>query len=153
MKLSCLAVQEAPEAVTTPAQQKIRLPAGLIGFADFTEAEIVYKSEELPFMWLKGTGANKFSFIVVEPAGLIRDYEMEISDTDTEVLGIKSPAEAMILNIATLHKGQNSQKSRITLNLVGPVIINRQTLKARQVILNNAQKYSANHLLFESSAR
>jgi len=150
MKLSSLAVQEMPDTTATPVQQKLRLPSGLIGFADFTEAEVVYKASELPFMWLKGCGTNKCSFIVVEPFSLVKDYEIEISDSDIESLGIKSPTDAMILNIATLHKGH---KSQITLNLVGPVIINRRTLEARQVIINNAQKYSANHLLFEASVQ
>ena len=144
MKFSSLAVQESPGFAL---QQKVVFPSGIVGFPDFREAEIIYQPSELPFMWLKGSSKDKISFIVVDPAGLVQNYEVELSDTDVESMGIKSPADALILNIATLHKGPTS---RITLNLIGPIVINRSTLLARQVIIANCQKYSAQHLLFET---
>jgi flagellar assembly factor FliW len=143
MKFSSLAVQEAPELT---AQQKIAFPAGVIGFPDFKEAEILYKEDELPFMRLTGGGKDRLSFVIVDPANVLRDYEVEISDADTEELDIKSPEDATIFVIAALHRGKTS---RITVNLVGPIVVNRKTLVARQVILANSHKYSAQHLLFE----
>lgn len=145
MKLSNLAVQEPPEV----SQQKILFPAGLVGFPDFTEAEIIYQPEQLPFMWLRGAGENAPSFIIVEPRGLIEDYEIELSDADSQALDLKSTDEALILNIATLRKGKTDA---ITLNLIGPIIVNRRSLAARQVVIANCQKYSARHLLFETPA-
>lgn len=144
MKFSSLAVQEVPELT---AQQKINLPSGVIGFPDFKEAEILYKEDELPFMRLAGGEKDRLSFIIVDPVSVLRSYKVEISDADTEDLDIKSPEEATIFVIATLHRGKTS---KITVNLVGPIVINKRTLVARQVILANSHKYSAQHLLFES---
>ena len=50
----------------------------------------------------------------------------------------------MILNIVTL---PSEQSSKISINLVGPVIVNRNTLVAKQCIINNHDKYSARFLL------
>lgn len=150
MKYSSLAVQELPELAIS---QKVKFPAGIVGFPDFTEAEIVYKEDQLPFMWLQGMDSNKTSFIVVEPAGLVKNYEIEISDADVAALGLKNSSEAFVLNIAALHKGSQGKPDRMTLNLIGPIIVNRRTLIGRQIVINNSQKYSVNHLLFEASGK
>ncbi len=146
MKLTAPAPQDVADKAT--AQQQIQLPSGLIGFPNFKSAEIAYRKEEHPFMWLREVGGEKISFIVVEPAGLVKGYEVEVTDADVEALGLQSSADALVLNIATLHtqKGKNS----ISLNLIGPVVINRRTLVGRQIIIGNCQKYSARHPLFET---
>lgn len=144
MKLSATAVQETPELTT---QQRIQFPSGIVGFANFSEAELVYQPDQLPFMWLKSTAADGLSFIVVEPNGLVPNYEIEITDSDIQALKLNSVDDALILNIATLQKGPPQS---ITLNLIGPIIINRRTLEARQIIIGNSQKYTARHLLFQT---
>jgi len=55
----------------------------------------------------------------------------------------------MILNIVTL---PSEQSSKISINLVGPVILNRNSLIAKQCIINNHDKYSARFLLDLSEA-
>jgi flagellar assembly factor FliW len=47
-----------------------------------------------------------------------------------------------VLNIVTLRNGD-----RPTVNLRGPVVINRRTLVGKQVIPNNAAQYSLRHPL------
>jgi len=86
------------------------------------------------------------TFLVVEPTGLVPDYKIELTDIDEEFLGLKDPEEAMILVIATLHQGPSL---RVTLNLVGPVIVNRRTRVAKQVVIANFEDYSSRHPLYE----
>lgn len=156
MKYSSLAVQESPELST---QQKVRFPSGIVGFPEFTDAEIVYQEDQKPFMWLRGLSKSgsseksEVSFIVVEPAGLLKDYEIEITDSDVAALDLKNAGEALVLNIATLHNTMagKAKSSKLTLNLIGPIIVNRRTLVGRQVIIGNFQKYSVCHTLFETS--
>ena len=120
------------------------LPQGLFGFSEIRSMELFYDHEELPFMWLREEEKNGLAFIVVEPGGIIPDYAVEISDTDVEILGITGSDDTMILNIVTL---PSEQSSKISVNLVGPVIVNRNSLKAKQCIINNHEKYSARFLL------
>lgn len=145
MKVSSTAAQESPQMTT---QQQITLPSGLIGFPNFTRAELIYQADQLPFMWLNSANSEELSFLVTEPAGLVKDYDIEISDADIAALDLKIPTEAMVLNIATVRRAATTQ---ITVNLMGPIVINKRTLVGRQVIIGNAQKFSAKHLLVETS--
>jgi len=123
---------------------QLNLPQGLFGFSEIRSMELFYDKEELPFMWLREQNKNGLAFIVIEPGGIIPDYAVEISDADVELLGITGSDDTMILNIVTL---PSEQSSKISVNLVGPVIVNRNSLAAKQCIINNHDKYSARYLL------
>jgi flagellar assembly factor FliW len=126
------------------------LPQGLIGFADYTRAELLYLPDHLPFLWLRLHGpTDSVHFIVVEPAGLVPGYAPELFEEDAAVLGITEPAEALVLNIVTL---QNQRPIEATVNLVGPIIVNRRTLVGRQLVVSNYFRYSAHHPLVENAA-
>lgn len=122
---------------------------GLFGFPDIQKMELFYDVEELPFMWLREDNQDGLAFIVIEPGGIIPDYTVEVSDNDVEYLGISGADDTMILNIVTLPSEGNS---KISVNLVGPVIVNRNTFVAKQCIINNHEKYSASHILDLSDA-
>jgi flagellar assembly factor FliW len=127
----------------------ISLPQGLFGFSEIRTMELFFDKEELPFMWLREKDENGLAFIVIEPGGIIPNYDLEISDADVEILGITNSDDTMILNIVTL---PSEQSSKISINLVGPVILNRNSLIAKQCIINNHDKYSARFLLDLSEA-
>jgi len=122
---------------------------GLFGFPDIQKMQLFYDVEELPFMWLREDNQDGLAFIVIEPGGIIPDYTVEVSDNDVEYLGISGADDTMILNIVTLPSEGNS---KISVNLVGPVIVNRNTFVAKQCIINNHEKYSARHILDLSDA-
>jgi carbon storage regulator CsrA len=96
-----------PTDFDTPPANEIILPQGLIGFASFKRAELLYLPDHLPFLWMKlcdPDTADVLHFIVIEPGGIVPGYEPEIFDQDIEQLGITHPAEAMIINIVTLKR-------------------------------------------------
>ena len=144
MKLKLDEDSNNPELNQSESRSEIQLPQGLFGFAEIRKMELVYDQEELPFMWLREQNKNGLAFIVIEPGGIIPDYSVEISDADVELLGITGSDDTMILNIVTL---PSEQSSKISVNLVGPVIVNRNSLAAKQCIINNHDKYSARYLL------
>ena len=57
-------------------------------------------------------------------------------------LGIKEASDALLLGIVTIH-GPN----RATMNLKGPVVINRHSHIGKQVIIANAADYLVEYLL------
>jgi len=122
----------------------LTLPQGLFGFSEIKGMELFFDPDELPFMWLRESDENGLAFIVIEPGGIVPNYDVEISDADVDILGISGADDTMILNIVTLPA---EQSSKISLNLVGPVIVNRNTFVAKQCIINNHDKYSARFLL------
>jgi len=129
---------------SSTSQNKISLPQGLFGFSKIRNMELMFDREELPFMWLREEQEDGLAFVVLEPGGVLPDYSVEIADADIKVLGITGPEDTMILNIVTLLP---EQASKISLNLVGPIIVNRKTLVGKQCIINNHEDYSARHIL------
>ena len=142
-----------PEIHTTvfenPPANEIILPHGIIGFADYRRAELLYLPDDLPFLWMKLCGpVEGIHFIVIEPGGIVPGYEPEIFDEDAAQLDLREPSEAMILNIVTL-KRQDPVEA--TVNLIGPVVVNRRTRVGRQLVISNYARYDAHHALVACS--
>ncbi len=122
----------------------IKLPQGLVGLPEYKSCEILTAPDQAPFLWLRLHGPTPLHFVLIEPGGLIADYEPELFDEDAAALGIADPADATLFNIVTLHSGQPNSA---TVNLSGPLVVNRRTGIARQCILANYSRYSAHHPL------
>lgn len=125
-------------------KHQLGFPQGLFGFPEIRTMSLVYEHDELPFMWLREEKKDGLAFIVIEPGGIIPDYSIEVADGDVDLLKITGEEDTMILNIVTLPA---EQSSKISINLVGPVIVNRKTLVSKQCIINNHEKYSARYTL------
>ena len=72
----------------------------------------------------------------------VPDYEPDVATEDVEFLELSSPEDALLFNIVTL-RGDG----RATVNLKGPIVVNRYTLKGKQVVLTNAARYALQHPL------
>jgi flagellar assembly factor FliW len=125
-------------------RNEVSLPQGLFGFPDIRSMELVFDKEELPFMWLREQVQDGLAFVVLEPGGIVQNYAVEISDADIQILGISGSEDTMILNIVTI---SSEHPGKISLNLVGPIIVNRTTLVAKQCIINNHEEFSARHMI------
>lgn len=137
-------VTAEPVAPADPAAE-ILLPQGLVGFPEYTRFSVVYQEDQLPFCWLRLIGpVDELHFVVVEPGNVLPDYEPEIYDEDAALLELTEPGDAMVLNIVTVNHGKSTSA---TINLTGPIIINRRTGRAKQVVLSNHGNYSARHPL------
>ncbi len=134
-----------PDDTPRVAANAFALPQGLIGFSTLTHAELLYLPEHLPFLWLKLRGpSGAVNFVVLEPGGLIPDYELELFDGDAANLDISDSSEAMVLNVVTL---QPEAPLEATVNLIGPIVVNRRTRIGRQLVIANHSRYSARHRL------
>ena len=125
-------------------RNEVSLPQGLFGFPDLRSMELVFVKEELPFMWLREQVQDGLAFVVLEPGGIVSNYAVEISDADIQILGISGSEDTMILNIVTI---SSEHPGKISLNLVGPIIVNRTTLVGKQCIINNHEEFSARHMI------
>jgi flagellar assembly factor FliW len=52
----------------------------------------------------------------------------------------------MVLNIVAIH---SHDPQHVTVNLVGPVVVNRHTLIGQQVIIENSSEFSIEHVLVD----
>jgi flagellar assembly factor FliW len=138
-----------PTDFDAPPANEIELPQGIIGFASYKRAELLYMPDHLPFLWMNLQGpTDNVNFIVIEPGGIVPGYEPEIFDEDAEQLDLRDSSEAMILNIVTLKR---QQPVEATVNLIGPLIVNRRTRLGRQLVISNYSRYSAHHSLVEAA--
>lgn len=137
-----------PTDIDTPPSNEMRLPQGIIGFPGYKRAELLYLPDHLPFLWMKLYSAtDHLHFVVIEPGGVVPGYEPEIFDSDAEQLGLADPSEAMVLNIVTLRR---QDPVEATVNLIGPLVVNRRSRVGRQLVIANYSKYSAHHPLVEN---
>ena len=137
MKCLTLTDTETPDVATASA---VRLPMGLLGFEHLKNYQLVVNPGEEPFCWLQVKDEATLAFVVINPFLVAPDYQPDLPQTDVDFLGIEDPSDALLFNIVTLHKG-----GRATVNLKGPIVINRHTLTGKQVVVANATEYAVDH--------
>ena len=137
------ATEPCPATVTADrAERVIRMPLGLLGLEQFKQFILLANPDEEPFLRLKVLNEPKMSFLVVSPFVVLPTYEPDIPDEDETFLELQDPQDTMILSIVTVRGAQQA-----TINLKGPIVLNRRTLVAKQVIPRNAPDYSVAHPL------
>lgn len=121
-------------------------PSGLGGLGEGTEIEFAaglpgfpgarrFRLEDLgpnlrPFSRLRYLGEPEVSFTVVSPGLLFPKYSVEIDEDDQAALGIESPDDVVILVMITVPQPPQPP----TANLLGPIVINRRTGAAAQIV-------------------
>jgi flagellar assembly factor FliW len=131
-----------------PAANELILPQGIIGFPEHRRAELLYSADYLPVLWMRLHGPDILHFVVIELGGVIPGYEPEMFEEDVSQLELRDAAEVLVLNIVTMHR-QNPVQA--TVNLIGPLVVNRRTRVGRQRVIANHGRYSAQHPLVMNS--
>jgi flagellar assembly factor FliW len=131
-----------PEKRVVNSENIIRLPYGLLGFERAKNFVLLTRPNEEPFSWLQMLEEAKHAFLVVSPFLVLPEYRPDIAEEDVKFLQLADPADALVVNIVTLR-----DNGPATLNLRGPVIINRRSMIGKQVIPNNAARYALHHPL------
>lgn len=112
-------------------QVQVQLPLGLLGFERIKTYSLVTKPDQEPFLWLAVPEGEDLAFLMVPPNLMLPDYAPELSDEDADFLEIRNPNDALVLNIVTLKSDGSA-----TVNLKGPVVINRHTMIGKQLVLS-----------------
>lgn len=133
---------EAENPFALGSETVIHLPGGLLGFETYKRYSVLSNAAEEPFYWLKVLDEPSLSFLAISPFDVLPDYQPDIAADDVRSLGIECPDDAFLLNIVTLRP-----RGRSTVNLKGPIVVNRFSLVAKQVVIANASEYSVQHPL------
>ena len=144
MKVLAEPLDEAPAVL--PPKIELTFPAGIIGFPDHRRGEIFHLPDQLPFQWLRLHGPTVLHFVVIDPSGVVQDYAPELYDDDARALGIAGAEDALVFNIVTVRADNQA-----TINLVGPIVINRASCLARQIVVANHNQFDARHPLVTAS--
>jgi flagellar assembly factor FliW len=129
--------------VEVDEQQRIRFSEGIIGFEGI-QNYFLLDSREGPFYWLQSEEYPELAFLVIDPRIFRKDYELEVKKSDLDALDLKSKDDLLDFAIVTVPEDH----SKISANLMGPILINKRTKTARQVISNN-DSYGVKHYILE----
>jgi flagellar assembly factor FliW len=130
------------ERHSTTNKNVIQLPYGLLGFERVKNYVLLTRPKEEPFLWFQMVGETKNAFLVVPPHFVLANYAPDLSELDVAFLELNDPSEAWVLNIVTMRGN-----GQATVNLKGPIVINRRTLIGKQIIPVNAAEYAIKHPL------
>lgn len=122
----------------------IHLPCGLLGFEKSKKYLLKTRPQDEPFHWFQVLDDPTLTFLVVSPFEVLPTYRPDIPSEDVKFLQLEVPQDAFLLNIVSLRPHGHS-----TINLKGPIVVNRFTLIGKQVVISNAADYSVQHPLPE----
>ncbi|MEW6156928.1 MAG: flagellar assembly protein FliW [Verrucomicrobiota bacterium] len=125
------------EQLAVRKENIIHLPLGLLGFERIKRYVLLSNPEEAPFLWLQVLDEPDLAFLVISPTVVAPEYQPELSDEDVAFLNLQKPQDALIFNIVTVRGA-----GQATVNLKGPVVLNRHTLIGKQIVPLNAAEFA-----------
>ena len=111
---------------------QLHMPAGLLGFPEVKEYLIVNPEPELPVKWLQARDELHLAFVITDPFALLPDYRVELTPLDLMDVGAHAATDLFLVAIVTLPRETTPYP---TVNLQGPVLINRTNNWAKQLVL------------------
>ena len=120
---------------------------GLIGLDEYKKFTIVYndeKADSRSIMWLQSLDNQELALPVMDPTLIVEAYDPVVEDELLASIGDISTAELLILVTLTVP----ADITKMTSNFKAPIIINVDTLKACQVIVEN-EEYKVKFPIYE----
>ena len=125
----------------------IHFPAGIIGFPEMTDFALVYdeeKGKDAPIKWLQSIQETGFALPVMDPLLVAEDYNPEVEDDYLLPLGEIKEEDILVLVTVTVPK----DLKQMSINLQAPIIVNVETQKAAQIIVNT-EKYPTKYYVYD----
>lgn len=134
--------------ITTTSEVKLpemtlTFTQGLLGFEHLKKYSLSPYDKNNPFYWLRSLEDPDLQFIAIEPQYIVEDYVFDLSDEDVEELQITEPMAVVVLVIVCIP----DDPTKMTANLLGPLIFNAKLGIGKQIILHNAS-YPLQYPLF-----
>ena len=125
----------------------IHFPSGIIGFPEMTDFALVFdeeKGKDTPIRWLQSLQEAGFAMPVMDPLLVAKDYNPEVEDNHLIPLGKMTAEDTLVLVTVTVPK----DLTQMSVNLQAPIIINADSKKATQIIVNS-EKYPIKYYIYD----
>jgi flagellar assembly factor FliW len=110
---------------------------------------VLLDAEKQPFYWLQSVDREQTAFVVINPFLIRPDYELSVGNEELAEIGIDAPEKALIFAIVTI-----PADGPMTVNLQGPLTINRETRRGKQTVLTDSRWKTKHDIMAElASAR
>ena len=104
--------------VEVPDEAVVEFPVGLIGLSG-TRYAMLPHDDDGTFMWLQSMNDPSLALPVTSPWRFFSSYEVELSDSEAERIGVKDPDEAEVF--VTVRAADTAEG--FSANLRAPIII------------------------------
>lgn len=125
----------------------ITFEGGIIGFPDMKKFALIYDSEKgvnAGIRYLQSMDEPTFAMPVMDPLSVCEDYNPEVEDELLAKLGDLDENNLLVMTTVTVPK----DIKEMSVNLMGPIIINTDTRKACQVIVDG-DKYPVRYPIYD----
>lgn len=121
----------------------IHFPEGLLGFPDQKDFFIQQHKPGSLFYWLQSVELPYLAFVVINPFLSEKDYVNSLPPSDQSLFDGMNDGRIVVLAIVTI---KPESVPALTMNLVGPVIIDLTNRTGRQLVLSST-RYTCKHPL------
>lgn len=111
----------------------IQFTHGIPGFENLTGFVILEIEDQQYLKCLQSTENKDVCLLIASPWEYFAEYEVQIPDEDLEELNINSENDMNIYSVIRVNE------NNLTANLLAPIIININTNKGKQLILQNSK--------------
>lgn len=130
-------------------RQKIYFPAGILGFENLKDYLLLDAAQQ-PFYWLQSLDVPEIAFVMINPTIFRQNYIPGVLPSELEEIDLTAgdSANSLVFAIVTIPE----EHSKMTANLQGPIIINREKRSGRQCISTNPDFRTQHYVLEELAA-
>lgn len=118
---------------------------GIVGFPDLKKFTLIRdeEKEDSSIMWLQSLEEPGWALTVMDPTSVMESYSPEVADELLKPIGELNPFNTFVLTTITVPQ----DITQMSINLKAPIIINTDTNKACQLIVEG--DYSVKHAIYQ----
>ena len=132
--------------IDLPEEKIVTLERGLIGLEQYKKYTILYdcEKEEANISWFQSVEEPTLALPVIKPWLVKEDYDPVVEDELLTGLGDLTEENLVILLTMTVPE----DIKQMSVNLMAPIIINADTRKGTQIVVENAD-YEVKYKIYE----
>lgn len=130
--------------LTVAEEDRISIPAGLLGMPEHTEFCLVDPGDDVLILWLQSLTDPNFAIPILEPKIFKTDYTVRLSAAELRELKLDNVNQSAVFSILTIEDNITT----MTANLKAPLVINLREKIAKQVVLQE-NEYGIKHPMFK----
>ncbi len=108
---------------------------GIPGLSAIKRYAIVESDDLAPFSWLQSCEEPFLSIMMLDPALIDPTYKVRLADEHVSLIGEFNPEEIGVRVLVVVPK----DPSKMTANLLAPIILNPKTLKGAQIVVEGTR--------------
>lgn len=127
--------------IETEDDNIIHFPQGLLGFPMQKNYLLFEHKPNSPFFWLQSVDRPDLAFVLTNPFLVEKDYLKDVMEAEEKLFKAGSGGGVSVFVLVTIPPGKAED---MTVNLLGPLVIEVDSRLGRQIVLPNSG-YSHQH--------